>query len=217
MLVTVSVVITFFLHKLKSAWLEAERLKHETIVAQDLALRQQTDPHFLFNSLNTLTSLIMQDPALASQYVARLSRTYRYVLESKGRSIVPLREELEFVKDFAFGFVLRYGDNFHFSMHVAPEYGATSIPPLTLQILLENCLKHNIVSKDKPLFVDVHIEEKKYLVVENNLQRKEPESAPTRIGLSNIISRYGFLTSEIVQITETEKVFSVRLPLLAAT
>ena len=216
MLVTVSVVIIFFIHKLKSTWLEGERLKRETMVAQDLALRQQTDPHFLFNSLNTLTSLIMQDPVLASQYVGRLSRVYRYVLQSKDRSVVPLREELEFVKDFAFGFTLRYGDHFRLSLHIEHEYDETPIPPLTLQILLENCIKHNIVSKDKPLFVDMRVEGKKYLVVENNLQRKEPESTPTRIGLSNIISRYSLLTPEIIQITETERMFSVRLPLLAA-
>jgi two-component system LytT family sensor kinase len=215
LMVTVGVVIIFFFQKMKSSWLEAEQLKRETSAAQDHALRQQTDPHFLFNSLNTLTSLIMEDSELAVQYVGRLSNVYRYVLQSKDKSVVPLSEELAFVRDFAFGFSLRFGDSFLFSIDISEQYLNSDIPPLTLQILVDNCLKHNIVSKEKPLRVSLSVSKDGYLVVENNLQRKLADSAQTQIGLKNIIARYQLLTTEIIRITEGDTAFTVRLPLLA--
>ncbi|MCX6139065.1 MAG: histidine kinase [Ignavibacteriales bacterium] len=215
LMVTVGVIIIFFFQKMKSSWLEAAQLKRETSVAQDHALRQQTDPHFLFNSLNTLTSLIMEDSELAIQYVGRLSNVYRYVLQSKERSVVSLHEELAFVRDFAFGFSLRFEDSFQLSIDIPDRYLDSEIPPLTLQILVDNCVKHNVVSKEKPLRVRINVSADGYLVVANNLQRKPPESPRTQIGLKNIIARYQLLTAEIIQITEGEAFFTVRLPLLA--
>ena len=187
LIVTVGVVIIFFFQKMKASWVEAEHLRGETAAAQEHALRQQTDPHFLFNSLNTLTSLIAEDPALATQYVGRLSKVYRYVLQSKDHTLVTLGEELEFVRDFAFGFSLRFGESFRLNVEVPPRYLETFIPPLTLQILVENCVKHNIVSKHKPLSVHIGTENNGRLVVSNHVQHKTAENSPTRMGLKNII------------------------------
>jgi two-component system LytT family sensor kinase len=213
LIVTVGAVVIFFFQKMKSSFLETERLKQETEIAQDHALRQQTDPHFLFNSFNTLTSIIMEDPNLAVQYVGRLSKVYRYVLQSKEHPLVALREEINFLNDFAFGFTLRFEDNFSLVIEIPEKYFETRIPPLTLQILAENCVKHNIISKEKPLKISIGIDGDN-IIVRNTIQRKPPENAPTGFGLKNIISRYSLVSRAPVVIDESGMEFIVRLPLL---
>lgn len=204
----------FFFQRMKTALLETERLKQESLLAQNQVLRQQIDPHFLFNNINTLSSLIAEDQKLAIEFVRRLSNVYRYVLQSKDYELINLKEELDFIRDYAFAFHLRFGDNFSLATNVPEAFQNTRIPPLTLQILVENCVKHNIISRDKPLRVSISVENNSHIVVRNNLQRKSILPSRTHVGLKNIITRYEFVTQKMVQIEEPQGEFIVKLPLL---
>jgi hypothetical protein len=213
-LVTAVIVIVFFFQKMKLSIIESERLKSEARNAQEQILRQQTDPHFLFNSLNTLINLIMDDQKQAVDFVQKLSRVYRYVLQSKDLALVSLAQEVEFVNDYAYMYSQRFAGNFTFSANIPSEFNESLIPPLTLQILLENCIKHNIVSQEKPLYVSIEVESGRNIVVWNNLQRKSSINPSTGTGLKNIVSRYELLQKGIVEISETSSEYIVRVPIV---
>jgi len=204
----------FFFHRLKTSMLETERLKQAHLEAQNEALRQQIDPHFLFNSLNTLTSIIEEDRTLATEFVQRLARVYRYVLQAKEDDLASLQAEIDFVRDYAFALNQRFGDNFHLVINIPPRWLASRIPPLTLQILVENAVKHNVISRDQPLTVSISVDDRPQLVVWNNLQKKNVASSGTHVGLNNIIARYSLLSDGIVDIDERDGEFTVRLPLI---
>lgn len=212
--VTSTYIGIFFFQRMKAALLETERLKQESLLAQNQVLRQQIDPHFLFNNINALSSLIAEDQKLAIEFVHRLSNVYRYVLQSKDQELVDLKSELEFIRDYAFAFSLRFGDNFNLTINVPEAFQGTRIPPLTLQILVENCVKHNIISKDKPLRISISVENGSYIVVRNNLQKKTAAPSPTHVGLNNIVARYKFATPDRLEFEESKSEFVARLPLL---
>lgn len=212
--VTSTYIGIFFFQRMKAALLETESLKQESLLAQNQVLRQQIDPHFLFNNINALSSLIAEDQKLAIEFVHRLSNVYRYVLQSKDHELIPLKSELDFIRDYAFGFNLRFGNSFELAINVPEAFLDTRIPPLTLQILVENCVKHNIISKDKPLRISIAVENGLYIVVRNNLQKKTAAPSPTHVGLSNIVARYSFATPDRLQFEESKNEFVARLPLL---
>lgn len=195
---------------------EAERadLQRRHVESQLAGLRNQINPHFLFNSLNTLVYLIPESPEKAVRFVQQLSKVYRYVLESRDTRLIPLREELEYLKSYAFLLKERFGDNLdiHFSglENGKLEYG--QIVPLTLQILFENAIKHNVISAQKPLRIQVWAENN-WLAVRNNLQRKAQVMDSTGIGLENIRSRYRMLAAEEIQVIVSHDYFTVLLPL----
>jgi two-component system, LytTR family, sensor kinase len=204
----------FVFHRLSASLLEAEQLKRENLIAQNQALRQQIDPHFLFNSITTLTTLIEEDKKLAVDFVRRLANVYRHVLDSKEHDLVDLKTEAALVRDYAFAFEMRFGDHFHLSMNI-PETAMTyRIPPLTLQILVENAVKHNVSSGDHPLNIDIALEGTSKLIVRNNLQRKPAHRSSTHIGLNNILARYQYVSEGIVEVIETAEEFIVKLPLI---
>ena len=199
---------------------EKERLQRENIKSQLEGLKSQVNPHFLFNSLNTLSHLIPEDPDKAVNFVQKLSKVYRYILEIRDRRVIQIAEELEFLHSYIFLLKERFGENVQISCNIPVEYLQEKIVPLSLQILLENAIKHNIISRSKPLHIEVFIEDDKNpkhrpkLIVKNNLQKKNQIATSTKLGLENIKSRYHFFTEQPVDVITTTESFIVALPLI---
>jgi len=204
----------YFMHELRNSVQETENLKRESLAAQLNALRTQVNPHFLFNNLNTLCSLIPDDPKQAVDFVQQLSKVYRHILEVKDEKSIPLKDELEVLKAYAFLLKTRFGNNLEIDINVAAEKMQKKIVPLSLQLLMENAIKHNIVSADKPLKIDVYAANGS-LVVSNNMQKKNQLHESTGIGLDNIRNRYKLLSDKVVEVTENGNNFTVSIPLLA--
>jgi hypothetical protein len=219
----VSVVLTLFINSVfvaiaffrfwKDSIKEKEELKRESLSAEYEALKSQINPHFLFNSLNTLSSLIDENPKTANDFVQKLSSVYRYLLTQRDKEIVQIKEELAFVNAYVYLNQIRFGKNLNVQVDVPTELTDKKIVTLALQILIENAIKHNIISGAKPLYIYMGIVNNKF-IVKNNLQRKQVMNESNGIGLNNIVHRYSFLTQLEVEITETNNEFSVALPLL---
>ena len=177
------------------------------------ALKNQLDPHFLFNSLNVLTSLIEEDPYQAQKFTTSLSKVYRYVLEQKNKDLVSVDEELQFAKTYVRLLKMRFEDSIVLEIPEKSSDPDAKIIPLSLQLLLENAVKHNVVTSEKPLHLKVS-EENGALIVSNNLQEKQVVKKSSGVGLTNIQQRYGILTDKKVRISKTTTQFSVELPIL---
>jgi len=203
----------YFMHQLRQSVEETENLKRENLNAQLDALRTQVNPHFLFNNLNTLVSLIPENPKHAVDFVQQLSKLYRHILEVKDEKSILLKEELDVLKAYAFLLQTRFGHNLVVNIDVPEEKLNKRIVPLSLQLLMENAIKHNIVSSDKPLQINIFAENGS-LVVDNTLQMKKQVTESTGIGLDNIRNRYKLLGDKPVTVTETETKFRVSIPLI---
>ncbi|WP_421806930.1 2TM domain-containing protein [Flagellimonas sp.] len=177
------------------------------------ALKNQLDPHFLFNSLNVLTSLIDEDPHQAQNFTTSLSKVYRYVLEQKNKDLVTVDEELKFARTYVRLLKMRFEDSIIFDIPDQCSVPEAKIVPLSLQLLLENAVKHNVVTSSRPLHIRVY-EDKGMLVVSNNLQEKQVVKKSSGVGLQNIKQRYRILTDREMVINKTTKDFSVSLPIL---
>jgi LytS/YehU family sensor histidine kinase len=203
----------YFMHELRHSVEETENLKRENLAAQLNALRTQVNPHFLFNNLNTLSSIIPEDPKQAVDFVQQLSKVYRHILEVKDEKSILLKDELDLMNAYTFLLKTRFGDNLAVNINVPAEKMQKKIVPLSLQILMENAIKHNIVSSEKPLHIDVFAENGS-LVISNNLQIKKQINESTGIGLDNIRNRYKLLSDKPVKVTESETNFTVSIPLI---
>jgi two-component system, LytTR family, sensor kinase len=203
----------YFMNELRKSVEEKEMLKSESLKAQLNALKTQVNPHFLFNNLNTLSSIIPDNPRQAVDFVQQLSKVYRHILEVQDEQSIPLKDELDVLKAYTFLLQTRFGDNLDITINVPKEKLNRRIVPLSLQILMENAIKHNIVSADKPLKIDVFAENGK-LVVSNNLQKKNQLSESTGIGLNNIRNRCKLLGNGKMEVTENESSFTVSIPLI---
>lgn len=192
---------------------EKEALKRSSLTAEFESLKSQINPHFLFNCLNTLTGLIEEHHPSASNYVQKLSNVYRYVLQQKDKETVSLAEEIDFIRAYIYLNEIRFGENLQTRIEIPDRYLNRQIATLTLQMLVENAIKHNIISAERPLQIHIGIE-KEMIFVSNNLQRKKVINGSNHIGLSNIVSRYGFLSETQVIIEETSEHFKVSVPLL---
>lgn len=204
--------LSFYL-QLQNAVAEKAELERQNVESQLEGLRNQVNPHFLFNSLNTLTYLIPEDPDKAVRFVQKLSKVYRYVLESREAKMIPLKDELEFLHAYIFLLKERFGENLQIKLHDLNGATDGAIVPLTLQMLFENAIKHNVISAGKPLSVEMFAENG-HLVVRNNLQRKNQVMDSTGIGLDNIRTRYRMLTDREVQVIASRDYFTVLLPLV---
>ncbi|GAA4820232.1 sensor histidine kinase [Algivirga pacifica] len=194
---------------------EVEKFQKENVEFKLKMLKSQINPHFLFNSLNVLSSLIYTDAEKASVYVRELSKLYRFILDSRQTELVSLRVELKTLASYIYLVSLRFDQNLTINLAIQESYQETLIAPMTLQMLIENAIKHNVVSRKRPLSIDIQVEQDQYIVVSNNLQLKStPEGTSTRVGLRNIRNRYLFLTGEPVQIEAAEGMFKVRIPLI---
>ena len=193
---------------------EVDTLSKAQLQAQLDALRQQVNPHFLFNSLNSLTALISEDPQKAEAFSEELSSVYRYLLRSNDTPLVPLASELAFVDSYYHLLKTRYGDSLTLVQRILPGMEARHIPPLTLQLLIENAVKHNVILPEQPLLIDLHTNEDNYLIVSNNVQRKPSRSLSNGVGLSNILGKYAMLGQSAPVIEDDGREFRVMLPLV---
>ncbi len=199
--------------------LQKQEVKEQKIIARTAsasfdALKNQLDPHFLFNSLNVLTSLIEEDPHQAQKFTTSLSKVYRYVLEQKNKDLVTVDEELDFARTYVRLLKMRFEDSIVFDIPDKASNTDLKIVPLSLQLLLENAVKHNVVTASRPLHIKV-FEENGMLTVTNNLQAKEVVKKSSGVGLQNIKQRYSILTDRAMQIVKTAQDFSVHLPMLS--
>lgn len=203
----------YFMHALKDSVEEKEMLKRESLQAHLDALRTQVNPHFLFNNLNTLSSLIPENPKHAVDFVQQLSKVYRHILEVKDERSILLKDEMEVLHAYTFLLKTRFGNNLEVRIDIPDEKLKTKIVPLSLQILMENAIKHNIVSSDRPLHIHVFTNNGN-LVLSNNLQVKNQINESTGIGLDNIRNRYKLLGDKELKVTESESSFIVSIPLI---
>lgn len=200
-----------FFYLWKTTLSEKQQIERAHLSSQLEGLRNQVNPHFLFNSLNTLVYLIPEDPDKAVGFVRQLSKVYRYVLESRDAKLIPLRDELSFLEAYIFLLRERFGESLHIDLKGVGATANDAIVPLSLQMLFENAIKHNIISVDKPLTIEVFTAAGG-LVVRNNLQLKNQVMDSTGVGLDNIRMRYRLLTNQEVAIQVTESHFAVILP-----
>jgi LytS/YehU family sensor histidine kinase len=192
-----------------------EELDKEKVESQLRALKAQINPHFLFNSFNTLITIIDENsgnPEIPIEYVQKLADFYRSILQYREEDAISVPEEVELVKNYYYLLRHRYGDNLILQVDMNGMQGY--IPPLTLQMLVENAVKHNIISKSKPLIITIRNEGEEYVVVENNLQRKLSDAPSTKFGLQNIVNRYELISHKKVLIEETKEMFKVSIPVI---
>lgn len=193
--------------------MELERFRNDNLSAQYDLLKQQVNPHFLFNSLNTLKAMVESHDEQSVDFILKLANFYRYTLESRKLDLIHVREEMEILNAYLFLQKARFDDGFIFSSTLDEEVMETLIPPFTLQLLVENCLKHNIVSLQRPLHISIYREEEN-LVVENQVQLKSSEETSLGVGLKNIELKYSHLLNRQVQILNEQQIFKIKLPLI---
>jgi PAS domain S-box-containing protein len=191
------------------------KLQKENLQSQFDVLKQQVNPHFLFNSLNVLTSLIRLEPELAEKFTEHLAKVYRYVLENKDNELVNLSTEISFLDAYIFLINIRFMDKVVVNISIPEDKKNHRIIPLAMQLLIENAIKHNSMSKKSPLVIDIFIDEKNHLNVVNNLQEREAHMTSTGVGLKNIQNRYRLLNNTIPLFEKTETQFIARIPLVA--
>jgi len=221
-IINITLLISAILHarEFMEAWKRSTRqevvqqkLIAKSANAQFESLKNQLDPHFLFNSLNVLSSLIDENPEQAQNFTASMSKIYRYVLEQKDKELVTVQEEIDFARIYCDLLKTRFEDSVSFEFNVNPAELKFYVVPLSLQLLLENCIKHNFATSGKPLHIKIYAEEN-HLIVENNLQQREQVKEAAGIGLSNIVQRYSLLTKKNVFIEKSPNFFKVKIPLL---
>ena len=191
------------------------KLQKENLQSQFDVLKQQVNPHFLFNSLNVLTSLIRLEPELAEKFTEHLAKVYRYVLENKDNELVNLSTEISFLDAYIFLINIRFMDKVVVSIRIPDDKRNCRIIPLAMQLLIENAIKHNAMSKKSPLVIDIFIDENNLLNVVNNLQEREAHMTSTGVGLKNIQNRYRLLNNTVPVFVKTETHFIARIPLVA--
>jgi sensor histidine kinase YesM len=203
----------FYFQLWKASLLESERLKKAQARLQFESLKNQVNPHFLFNSLNTLSSLIHTDADRAEKFIQEFAKTYRYVLDMKDQTFVPLEDELAFVRSYIYLQKIRFDDQLVFENKITSDAEKYFIPPLVLQNLVENCIKHNVVSEKQPLTIELAIRNQ-VLVVKNNFQEKIGQLASTKTGLENIRQRLGLVTDKKARFYESSGYFYAEIPLI---
>jgi sensor histidine kinase YesM len=195
--------------------MQNEQLKTENILSQFELLRQQVNPHFLFNALSTLRSMIHQKDANSEEYVMTLSEVLRQILQKKDKDVVSLSEELEFANSYIYMLSVRFEHLLNIEFEIAENAQVLCVPTFSLQILIENCIKHNVISQSKPLHIRIYTFEKDKLVVQNNLQPKQTKEENSGFGLSNLEKRYALLgEKEGISIHRDQETFCVTLKLM---
>jgi len=213
MVVTLFFHLIYFYKKAQENKVKEQKIIAGTASAKFESLKNQIDPHFLFNSLNVLSSLIEENPDNAQRFTTSLSKIYRYVLEQKDKELVSVAEELSFAKTYMNLLKMRFENSLFYELPETISNPEAKVVPLSLQLLLENTVKHNVVSEQRPLRIRI-IDKGDYLVIQNDYQKKEVLQDRQGVGLQNIINRYGIITSRRVLIEQNEKEFSVSIPIL---
>lgn len=203
----------YLFNKLSHIALETERYKKESIEAQYLNLTSRLNPHFLFNSMNTLSTLVEEDSKKAVEYIQELSVVYRYVLNTEKTTWTDLASEMRFTQSYINLLKMRFEKALDVNLDICDDHHAYFILPLTVQLLIENAVKHNEISELHPLDVSIYCYED-YLIVSNKKQKRNIIPSSTKVGLQNIKERYKFLANKDVFIDETEETFTVKIPLI---
>lgn len=190
--------------------LRSDRLQMEL---QFESLKSQISPHYLFNCLNTISSLLYKDSRVAEEFIRRMADTFRYVLENHSRRLVPLRDEIAFVKAYYYLMQVRYHENLKIDINLPSRLMDTLVPPLAIQMLLENAVKHNEISVAHPLFIYISAQDNTLINVSSTKNKPNPSAPSLQVGLSNIKNRYRFFTSEKIIVKDADK-FVVQLPVL---
>jgi len=204
----------YFLDRWKDSLKETEDLKRINLSSQLQSLKDQVNPHFLFNSLNTLSALIQENPKLAEEFVQKFSRVYRYVLENKEKDLVTIEEEMKFLENYYFLHKIRFGENILMETDMPDQHLKKQIPPLSLQLLFENAVKHNVISGEKRLKITIKANGANYATISNNLQEKLMPEESMGLGLNNIRDRYRHFTQSEVIVNQSADSFQVSIPLL---
>lgn len=218
------IVVTVFIYKViytilfsyrQYAVTQIETIQNERkqLELQFEALKSQLSPHYLFNSLNTISSLIYNDPQTAEQFIRRLALTYQYILSTQQKKYVSLAEELDFVQSYYYLLRIRFQQSLTLEVNLPKSIMVSPIPPLTLQLLVENAVKHNTITPEKPLLIYISAVDNTQLKVTNTKNESVQSSASFRIGIENIRKRYEFFTAKKVEVKDEEK-FVVSLPVL---
>lgn len=206
--------IMYYFKEYKSKLVEAEELKRITAQAELQLVKSQINPHFLFNNLNVLSTLVLQNNAEANKFIEAFSKVYRYILSTHDKELVEIKTELDYIKPYIFLLEKRFSDGLSIKINIPEQYESKYIIPASLQMLIENAIKHNVVSRHKPLHIDVHVNGNNSIVVSNNLQVRETVENSTEIGLNNIKKRYLLVSGREVQIDKNNSDFTVTLPML---
>jgi hypothetical protein len=204
----------YFLKQWKTSLVHAEKLQKEMAETQYEALKNQVNPHFLFNSLNALSTLVHKDADKAEAFIRELSKIYRYVLEKNKHSVATVKEELDFLKSYFFLQQIRFGENLNVEVTVPAEVLNRFIPSLALQMLAENAVKHNEISAARPLHVQI-FSDNGFLVMKNELQLRDEKPESTGLGLRNLSSRYETISELKPEFVANGKFYMARIPLIA--
>lgn len=206
--------IFFYFKEYKTQLLQAEQLKSTTAQAELELVKSQINPHFLFNNLNVLSALVMQNNSEANKFIEAFSQVYRYILNNQEKEMVTLQTELEFIKPYIYLLEKRFSQGLKITIEIPEHYNSTYIIPASTQMLIENAIKHNVATRTKPLHILLHANGNNTLVVSNNLQLRETVENSTEIGLLNIIKRYMLVSGKTVLVSKTNEEFKVTLPLI---
>jgi hypothetical protein len=204
----------YLIAKWRATILEAAGLKQANLQAQLQSLKAQLDPHFMFNNFSTLSSLISENQQDALLFLDHLSNVYRYMANNLSLNIISLKEEMDFIDAYIYLIKIRFADNLEITVNIPEQYHYKGIPPITLQLLIENAVKHNVASRTNPLHINIAVADDGRLMISNNMQRIRYVIPSAGIGIRNITNRYRLLSAEIPDITETETMFIVKVPLL---
>jgi LytS/YehU family sensor histidine kinase len=202
------------IYQKQSVQIENETLKSEALQSQFESLKNQLSPHFLFNSLTALKTLINESPAIAQDYVSNLSKALRYTLQSNEKQLVTLKEERDFTESYLFLIEMRFNTNLTVIIQIDEKYLGYRLPPLTIQTLVENAVKHNEVSKRKPLTITIQTSDNDNLVVRNEINGKITEEEGTGIGLPNLSKQFQLLLGKDITISHENNEFRVEVPLI---
>lgn len=206
--------IVHFVNRFQQKQVEAEELRRINTQAQLQAIRNQVNPHFLFNNLNVLSTLVLQKNQDANTFIEAFSSVYRYILKNRDAETVTLKTELTFIEPYIYLLKTRFGNALHIILEIPAQYVEYYIVPAALQLLIENAIKHNITSVAHPLSVKLFVAGDQYLVVQNNLQEKPEKPPSTEFGLYNISQQYKLLSGKEIRIEKNDLLFSVAIPLL---
>ncbi len=217
LVVLICIYVIRLINEKQTIRIENERLLRENLQSQYESLKNQVSPHFLFNSLTALKELIYDNPGTASLYVGHLSKVLRYTLQSSTNQTVSLYDELESVESYIFLIKIRYGENLHFDFKINENYNNYRVPPLAVQTLIENAIKHNEISKRHQLVIHIFINENNKLQISNNIKEKITLESGTGIGLSNLSKQYKLLGGVDIRITRADNEFRVEIPILKPT
>jgi two-component system LytT family sensor kinase len=204
---------SYYLDQWKNNLIHSERLQREHTQVKYDALRNQLNPHFLFNALTSLNSLIFENQQLASDFLKQLSKVYRYTLENKENETVSMKTELEFISHYIFLFKTRFDKAITFEINLNDEILERKIVPVTLQLLIENAVKHNIISDKLPLTISIEAD-MDYLIVANSVNKKTNVEESNKLGLSHLKALYKYISEKPVEITETAKLYTIKIPLI---